>query len=243
MLTITSQVARLVGNDKRADRFEQKAAAPPGDDRRCRLGGRAGQRTVPNFVLYIRRRSAFAEILARSLQVSLLGSGVENVPVAGAAPAAAVVVEGAPIPIKKGAFSPLSLAPFKLAVIVTFTEKLALSAGVEAAMRSLLSQSISDGMDAAAFGPSGTTGSIMTGAANVTASTATSLETAMRKDLEALIAALNAPSPDVVFAMAPSRALFASSVLPSTFAYSIVASTAIPSTTVIAVDPPALPRC
>jgi len=58
----------------------------------------------------------------------------------------------------------------------------------------------------------------------------------MRRDLEALLAALNAPSPVVVFVMAQSRALFASSVLPASFAYTIAASTAIPSTTVVAVD-------
>jgi hypothetical protein len=41
---------------------------------------------------------------------------------------------------------------------------------------------------------------------------------------------------DVVFVMAPSRALFASSVWPASFAYTIAASTAIPPTTVVAVD-------
>ena len=119
-----------------------------------------------------------------------------------------------------------------MAVIFTFSEELALSPNVEP---SLLSQSISDGMDAIAFAASGT-GSIMGGAGSVTASTATPLETAMRRHLGALLAALNAPSPDVVFVMAPSRALFASSVLPPSFAYTIAASTAINSTSVVAVD-------
>ena len=49
--------------------------------------------------------------------------------------------------------------------------------------------------------------------------------------------ALKAPSPDVIFVMSPSRALFASSVLPLAFLYTIMASTAVASTDVIAVDP------
>jgi hypothetical protein len=41
---------------------------------------------------------------------------------------------------------------------------------------------------------------------------------------------LNAPSADVVFVMSPSHLAFASSVLPPTFAYAAVASTAVPPT-------------
>ena len=37
--------------------------------------------------------------------------------------------------------------------------------------------------------------------------------------------------------MSPGRATFASSVLPSSFAYSIAASAALPAATVVAVDP------
>ena len=69
-----------------------------------------------------------------------------------------------------------------------------------------------------------------------TASTAVPLETALREDLENLVAALNAPSPDVVFVMSPSHATFASSVLPSSFLYPVVASSAVPTDTVVAVD-------
>ena len=72
--------------------------------------------------------------------------------------------------------------------------------------------------------------------APITASIATPLETAMRQDLQNLVTALDTPSPDVVFVMSPGRATFAMSVLPSSFAYSIAASTALPAATVDAVD-------
>ncbi len=70
----------------------------------------------------------------------------------------------------------------------------------------------------------------------ITPSTATPLETALRQDLQNLIAALTAPSRDVVFVMSPSRLAFASASLPSSFAYRLAASSAVASAQVVAVD-------
>jgi hypothetical protein len=233
---IASQVAHLVGNERRAEFFEKAAAAPA----MTTVAGWAAElctAAVPNFILSIQRRSAWANVLTKASQVSLLGHGNERVPVAGLAPPAMIVAEGSPIPVRKGAFSPLSLVPFKLACIATFTQELGMSSNIEGALRSILSQSISDGLDATAFGASGTTGSILTGATTVAASTATPLETAMRKDFEALLAAMTGPSPDTIFVMSPQKALLASSWLLPSFAYQVAASTALSATTVIAVDP------
>ena len=83
----------------------------------------------------------------------------------------------------------------------------------------------------------GAPGGLLAGVVPITASTATPLETAMRQDLQNLLAALTSPSTDVVFVMSPGRAAFASSVLPSSFVYQIAVSTALPAATVVAVDP------
>jgi Phage capsid family len=234
--SVCGQILRgIAGEDRRAEFFEKAASSPaftsvPG------WAQELCQSTLGSFVLSIVRRSAWAGILSRSPQVSLLGSGVEKVPVSGAAPAASIVIEGAPIPIRKGAFSVVTLTPFKLAAIATFSEELARSSGVEGNIGNLLTQSISAGLDATAFAASGT-GSVLVGAASVTASTATPLDVAMKRDLEALLAALDNPSPDVVFVMSPSRVAFASSVLPTGYAYTIAASSALAAATVIAIDP------
>jgi hypothetical protein len=233
---VASQAARLAGNERRADILEKAATAPA----QTTVTGWAAELSiavVPSFIMSIQRRSAWAGILTRCPQVSLLGHGVANVPVAGAAPPAMVVGEGSAIPVRKGAFSPLTLATFKLAAISTFTQELAMSSNIEGALSAILSQSISDGLDAVAFGASGT-GSIVSGATTIAPSTATPIENAMRKDFQALLAALTGPSPDVTFVMSPPRALLASSwLMPGAFPYAIAASTAVNATSVIAVDP------
>jgi hypothetical protein len=127
------------------------------------------------------------------------------------------------------------LVPFKVAAIMGFSKELAEVSVIEAAVRTMLSQSVAAGLDNIAFGVT-PPGSLLVGVTPIAASTATPLETAMRQDLQNLVAALTAPSADVVFVMSPSRAVFASSVLPSSFAYTIVASTALPAATVVAVD-------
>jgi hypothetical protein len=191
---------------------------------------------LPGFILSLERQSALAAILAKSPQVSLLGKGQTKVPTAGLAPAARVVSEGAPIPVIKGSFAPLDLVPFKLAAIMHFSKELAEASIIENAVRVLLSQSISAGIDNVGFGTT-LPGGLLNGITPITASAATPAAAAMIADLKALVAALTAPSPDIVFVMSPANAAVASALLPSSFAYSIVTSSAVPVSTVVAVDP------
>jgi hypothetical protein len=65
VLTVAAQVARAVGNERRADSFEKAATAPA----MTTVAGWAAEpagAAVPGFILSISRRSAFAGILARS---------------------------------------------------------------------------------------------------------------------------------------------------------------------------------
>jgi hypothetical protein len=191
---------------------------------------------LPGFILSLQRQSAFAAVLARAPQVSLLGTGVVRVPVAGAAPPAKIISEGQPIPVIRGSFSPLALTAFKLAAISTFSDELTKVSNIEAVTRTLLAQSLSSGMDTAAFSATPPAG-LLTGLTPVAASTSTDPQAALLADLAALVKALDAPSTDVVFAMPPSNYLVASALLPSGFGYALAATTALPTGTVVAVDP------
>jgi hypothetical protein len=238
VLQVCSQLAHLVGAEQRAERFDklvERAASAPAQTTVAGWAAELTSLTVPDFILSISHTSAWAGVLARCPQVSVLGHSSAKVPIAGAAPPATIVAEGAPIPVRKGAFSPLTLTAFKLAAIMTITEELARSTNIEPAVRTLLSQSIGAGMDSLAFAATGT-GSVIQGGTVVTASTATPLETAMRQDFEQLIRNMDHPSANVAFVMHPCRAAFATSVLEQGFAYPILVSSTIGVATVVAVD-------
>ena len=153
-----SRLARMIGNEAAADRLEAKAIAAPAQTTVATWAAELSSAGLPSFILSLERRSALAGILARSPQVSLLKVGAHPVPVAGAAPPAAIVPEGNAIPIQKGNFTALSLSPFKLASILHYTEELQNASNIEAVTRVLLEQSISAGMDAVAFSTSATGG-------------------------------------------------------------------------------------
>jgi hypothetical protein len=70
----------------------------------------------------------------------------------------------------------------------------------------------------------------------IAASNKAPLESAMREDLENLVSAVSSPSADVVIVMSPGNLAFASSVLPPTFAYTLMASSAVATDQVVAVD-------
>ena len=235
VLLAAARLARLTGNESAADRFEERAAVAPAMSGTATWASELTAAGLPGFVLSLERRSALAAILGRSPQVSLLKTGTQRVPVAGAAPPAVIVAEGSAIPVQRGNFTPLTLTPFKLASILHYTDELQNASNIEAITRVLLEQSVAAGMDAVAFS-TGALGGLLLGVVPIAASTATPLSEAMRQDLQNLVAALDTPSADVVFVMSPSRAVFATSVLPSSFAYSIATSAALPAATVVAVD-------
>ncbi len=92
----------------------------------------------------------------------------------------------------------------------------------------------SAGLDAAFFGTAAP--GILNGLTPVVASVSTDPQTALLADLSALLQDLDQPSPDVIFAMAPSSYLVASALLPPTFGYQLTQSTELAAGTVVAVD-------
>jgi hypothetical protein len=231
-----AQLARVCGDEALANVMEAKAAVAPAQTTVATWAAELVSTGLPGLILSLERQSAMAAILTKSPQVSVLGVGVTRVPVAGVAPPARVVAEAGVIPVLRGTFAALSLTPFKLAAICPFSDELAEFSTIEAAVRSLLSQSIAAGMDAVAFSTA-SPGGLLNGVTPIAASAATPSTAAMAADLKALLAALTNPSPDVVFVMAPAQALVASTVLLPGFLYPILTSSALTAGQVVAVDP------
>jgi len=221
-----AQLARVCGDEALANVMEAKAAVAPAQTTVATWAAELVSTGLPGLILSLERQSAMAAILTKSPQVSVLGVGVTRVPVAGVAPPARVVAEAGVIPVLRGTFAALSLTPFKLAAICPFSDELAEFSTIEAAVRSLLSQSIAAGMDAVAFSTA-SPGGLLNGVTPIAASAATPSTAAMAADLKALLAALTNPSPDVVFV----------TVLLPGFLYPILTSSALTAGQVVAVDP------
>jgi len=231
---VAAQLARRNGNEALADKIMAKAITSPAQTTVPGWAQELSLTGLPGLILSIQRRSAAAAILARSPQVSMLGVGQVRVPIAAAATPASWVVEGAAIPVFRGTFSAATMSPGKIAAIISFSEELSRVSNIEDVSRMLLSQSVADGLDLAFFATSPP--GVLAGLTPLTASTATSTLDALLADLSALLRALNVPSPNVVFAMAPSNYLTASALLPPTFGYTLAPSTALATGTCVAID-------
>ncbi len=153
ILRAAAALARIAArNDFLAEALEEKAAVAPAMTGVSTWASELAVAGLPSLILSLERQSAMAAILARSPQVSLLGVGAMNVPVAAAAPPAQTVAEGNAIPVLKGTFSPLSLTAFKVAAIMHFSKELAETTVIENAVHTMLNQSVSAGIDQIAFG-------------------------------------------------------------------------------------------
>jgi len=230
-----AQLARVCGDEALAQLMESKAATAPAMTTVSTWASELTATGLPGFVLSLERQSALAAILTRSPQVGTLANGAIKVPVAGLAPPARIVAEGAPIPVLKGAFTPLNLAPFKLSAICHFSHELAEFSMIENAVRVLLGQSIAAGLDIVAFGTT-LPGGLLNGVTPITASVLTPASAALVADLKALLAALTSPGADIIFVMSPQNALYATAVLPPSFLYPIVASSALAAGQVVCVN-------
>ena len=157
---------------------------------------------------------------------------------------ASFVGEAEAIGVSQGALSAQTLTPKKIASICVITDEIERSSqNIELMLRQLMSAGIASALDATFFGSAAASSAapagILNGVSATTASAITPASEAMRLDFQALIAALNSPV-DPVFILHPSRLVFASSALPSGFAFPLLASGALPPTRVIAVDAGAL---
>ena len=230
---------RLRGDEVGAEKALQRAATSPAQVGVATWAAELASSPVGGFLIAIRKQSAYAALVSRTQAFSIEHEQMPKI-VAGGEIAAGFIGEGAPIAVAKGALTPLSLTPKKLAALVTVSEELLnYGVNVNATLRQLMGLRIASALDAAFFSSAAVSAAapagVLAGVSATTASAATPPIDAARADLRALVAALSAPT-DVVFITAPARALYLATILPDSFNFPVLASAALPAARVIAVD-------
>jgi hypothetical protein len=94
--------------------------------------------------------SAAAALISRSLQLSFDGAASIAMPSL-SLPLANFVAQGAPIPATQGTSGTISLAPFKMATIVTLTGEMLRNSNAEAIVRQVLLDNTGPSLDGALF--------------------------------------------------------------------------------------------
>lgn len=193
-----ADLARSAGNIDLAQKLEQRAAVLPAQTTVPDWAGDLARSDGGQLVLMSMARSAFAQVLARSNQISLLGPTQTRVSVLDPPAAAQLVDEGMEIPHMDGSLTRLPVSPKKLAAIVGFTSEMAKRSNIAQVARMLLTSSFGRGIDALALTDAAPFG-ILQGV-TPTAAGATPLE-----DAGALIAAIDEPSSGATFIMHPAK--------------------------------------
>lgn len=193
-----ADLARTAGNVALAQRLEQRAAVLPAQTTVPDWAGDLARSDGGQLILMAMARSAFAQVLARSNQISLLGPTQQRVSVLDTPAAAELVDEGQPIPHMDGSLTRLPVSPKKLAAIVGFTSEMAKRSNIAVVARVLLTSSFGRGIDAISLTDQPPFGVLQ--GITPTAAGATPLE-----DAGALIAAIDDPSTGATFIMHPSK--------------------------------------
>lgn len=231
-------VYQHIGDVERAETVMRAAVSPATTTTIGWAAELAGPSTVQSFLLSIAGRSAYAALIARTSPLRLDRSALAKVVIGGEV-MSGWIAEGQAIGVVAASLSTLTVTPKKIASIAVFSEELAATTNIEAVLRDLLSRGVGAALDAVFF--SNTTASpanpagILLGLTPVAPSAATPPEEAMRDDLRNLVAALTSPV-DPVFVVSPDRLVYASAALPGSFAFPIIASTAVPADRVVCID-------
>jgi HK97 family phage major capsid protein/HK97 family phage prohead protease len=109
--------------------FDQvtKAASAPATTTTSGWASQLVQTVNADFMETLTAAAVYPSLSARGLRLNFGRNGVISIPSRSATPtiAGSFVAEGAPIPVRQGAFTSQSLTPKKLAVISTFTREIA----------------------------------------------------------------------------------------------------------------------
>jgi HK97 family phage major capsid protein/HK97 family phage prohead protease len=133
---ITAQEALLerYGDDGKIDEatrtvFEvvTRAASAPATTTTSGWASQLVETSVQGFMELLMPSSVYPGLAARGLRLNFGRAGVISIPTRSATPtiAGSFVAEGAPIPVRQGAFSSQTFTPKKMAVISTFTREIA----------------------------------------------------------------------------------------------------------------------
>jgi HK97 family phage major capsid protein len=237
----TAFLLRTKSDHARADQIERAVTAPAMTGT-ATWAAELTDTTVGGLLLSIAKQSTYASLASRTPSF-VIGPSLQKVVVGGEI-LASFIGEGQAIGVSQGALSSQTLTPKKIACITVITDEIERSgANIEAMLRQLMSAGLAIALDSVFFGSAAASSAappgILNGISATPASAATPPPEALRADLQALIAALNAPV-EPVFVMHPSRLIYATATLPGGFAYPLLASGALPPTRVVCVDSAAL---
>lgn len=218
---------------------------------------------IADFLEELRPRSVYAQLAPKGLKFSFDRNGVIKIPRRNYTPNApgdlrgAFVGEGQPIPVRRGSFGSLSLYPYKMAVISTFSKEIAARStpAIEGLIRTFIIEDTAVAIDTALLDNvalvAGVRPAGLLNGVTPTAGAAGANMDAVIKDITALTApfvAANAAD-NIVLIMNPSDAMrlglitnavgdfaFRDEIARGTLlGFSLIQSTTVPAKTVIAV--------
>lgn len=225
-------LAARAGAHYLANSFRQKAAVLPAMTGTPAWAGELVNSPAGQLVLMAQPRSAFATIMARANQISILGQTQQTVVVLAPPAAARFVAEGDPAPVTQGSLSSLPIGPKKISGIVGFSAEQSKRSNIDSVARQLLTESLGRGLDVAAFSDQLPFGLLM----GVTATTA---EATPLEDVKALLAAMTLPSPEVCFIVHTARLPTFLASVGDQFPFAVLPSSEV-GDMLIAVDPAGL---
>lgn len=213
------------------------------------------QQAVEGFIDTLKPASIYGPLSNRGSKFTFGRNGSIKIPGRAKTPnlAGSWIGEGAPKPVRKLGLTSITLMPYKLAVISTFTEEMAAysTPQIEQVIRQAMADDTSTSLDsyliddvaASAIRPAG----LLVGATPVTPNTTESDPLAMAADLKNLAAAIvaNGGGRDIVFLMNPVQAMgigLAQATdgtfitVPDQLTRAVISSQTVPVDTVIAVD-------
>lgn len=195
-----------------------KSASAPATTTTSGWASQLVQTVNTDFMETLTAAAVYPSLAARGLRLNFGRNGVISIPSRSATPtiAGSFVAEGAPIPVRQGAFTSQTLTPKKLAVISTFTREIAQHSvpAIEGLIRDAIREDTSVALDTVLLDATASSTTRPAGLRNgVTVTTATSGGgiTALVTDAKALVGALitatngNVRAP--VWIMNPAQAL------------------------------------
>ncbi len=254
---ISEALTRLYPGHTALDTYV-KAASAPATTTTTGWAAELVATTNAEFLESLRPLSVYAALTAKGQRFTFGRAGIVKIPRRAATPTLAgdFVGEGAPIPVKQGALTSVSLTPHKLAVISTFTRELAMHStpAIESMVRSMILEDTANVLDArlldnvaaSAIRPAG----LLNGVTPVASSGNTSANIAT--DIRALLAPIMAANGGrrLVWILNPARLVGLSMVQTGAgtflyadeiaqgrlFGYEFIASNNVPANSVYLVD-------
>lgn len=195
-----------------------RAASAPADTTTSGWASQLVATSISEFMQLLMPASVYPSLAAKGLRLNFGRSGVISIPSRSATPtiAGSFVAQGAPIPVRQGAFGSVTLTPKKMAVISTFTREIAehSTPAIEGLIRNAIQEDTSVALDSVLLDATAASTTRPAGLRNgitVTTATAGGGFTALVGDLKALIGALitasNGNIRQPVFIMNPVNAL------------------------------------